>query len=266
MHHVPAAHHGDAIGEPHHLVELVRDEDDRRSLVAQPCEHLEEVQRFLRREHRRGLVEDQHARPAVEHLEDLEPLAIAHGEVSGGGFEVDAQAGGHHEGLQSRPHRGLGAAQKEPGLRAEHHVLEGRERVHEHEVLVHHAQPQGDGVVGAAQPRALPEDLDRAAVGRVRPVEHRHERALAGAVLAHEGMHRTRGDRQVHCLVGAHRAEALVDPGHPHRDLAHASRTGPVDSRRMICGATTTSHTSVRRPAMRSISTVAAVSPMERMG
>jgi hypothetical protein len=64
-------------------------------------------------------------------------------------------------------------------------------------------------------------------------------------------------------VVRPHRAEALVDAGHADRDVRRRSwLAGPVDSRRMSAGGTTISVASVRRPAIRSISTVAAVSPM----
>ncbi len=43
--------------------------------------HREQILALLRRQHRGGLVEDQHPRAAVEHLDDLHFLLRANGEV-----------------------------------------------------------------------------------------------------------------------------------------------------------------------------------------
>ena len=81
---------GDRVRDGEHLVELVADEEHRHTFgreVAQRCEQLVDL---LRHEHRGGLVEDQDAGAAVEHLEDLDPLAIADAEVG------DQRASGLH--------------------------------------------------------------------------------------------------------------------------------------------------------------------------
>ena len=71
------AQHQDAVADRHHLGELVRDEDDRQALPDQQLQRGEERIGFGRRQHRRRLVEDQHARVAVERLQDLDALALA---------------------------------------------------------------------------------------------------------------------------------------------------------------------------------------------
>ena len=57
--------------------QLVRDQDDRRAVGAQLAQHGEQLVDLLRRQHRGRLVEDQHARVAVERLEDLDALLLA---------------------------------------------------------------------------------------------------------------------------------------------------------------------------------------------
>ena len=59
---LPAAQHGDAVGDLEHLVELVADEDDRHALAHEVLEDAEELERLLRREHGRRLVEDEDVR------------------------------------------------------------------------------------------------------------------------------------------------------------------------------------------------------------
>src|ERR1700732_1110047 len=57
--------------------------------------------------------------------------------------------------------------------------------------------------------RAPPEDL--AGVGLQRAVQHLHERRLAGAVLAEQGMNLALADRDADAVIGDKRAEALDD-------------------------------------------------------
>ena len=97
-------------------------------------------------------------------------------------------------------------------LRAEHDVLEHRERVHQHEVLVDHADAGGDRVGGAARCRpASAADQDLALVGPVEAVEDAHQRGLAGAVLADDAVDRAAAHRQVDVAVRDDRPEALGD-------------------------------------------------------
>jgi hypothetical protein len=86
-HLAPAAEHGDAVGDLEHLVELVRDDDDRRAARLQRLEDLEQVACLLGRQDRRRLVQDQHARVAVERLQDLGALLHADADV------LDARVG-----------------------------------------------------------------------------------------------------------------------------------------------------------------------------
>ena len=53
----------------------------RHTFGGELAERLEQLVDLLRHQHRGGLVEDQDAGAAVEHLEDLDPLAIADAEV-----------------------------------------------------------------------------------------------------------------------------------------------------------------------------------------
>ena len=59
-----APEHGDPVGDLEHLVQLVADEDDRHPLADEVPEDAEELERLLRREHRRRLVEDEDVRAA----------------------------------------------------------------------------------------------------------------------------------------------------------------------------------------------------------
>ena len=67
----------DAVGDRHHLVQLVGDEDHRPSLGRDLAQRREERVGLVGREHRRRLVEDEDPRVLVERVEDLHPLLLA---------------------------------------------------------------------------------------------------------------------------------------------------------------------------------------------
>ena len=68
------------------------DEDDAASAFSQPAQEQEDLLRFLRCEHGRGLVEDQDARIAVQRLEDLDALLLAHRQCAYLGIWVDYES------------------------------------------------------------------------------------------------------------------------------------------------------------------------------
>ena len=78
---------------------------------------------------------------------------------------------------------------------AEHHVLEHGERRHQHEMLVHHADAVADRLARATDAHGFAVDADLAGVGLVEAVEDRHQRRLAGAVLADDAVDRCRARR-----------------------------------------------------------------------
>ncbi len=86
------ADHGDGVGDAEHLVELVADEQHGDALRGQFAERLEQVVDLLRHEYGGGLVEDEDAGASVEHLHDLDSLAVA-----------DAELGHEHFGLTGSP-------------------------------------------------------------------------------------------------------------------------------------------------------------------
>ena len=87
-------------------------------------------------------------------------------------------------------------------LAAEHDVLGDGEDGHQHEVLVHHADAGRDRVARGAELHRLAVHEDLALVGLEQPVEHVHQRGLAGAVLTEQAVDLARLDRQVDVVVG----------------------------------------------------------------
>ena len=70
----------------------MRDEDDSHALADETAKGLEELAAFLRRQHRRWLVEDDDAGPSDKHLEDLDALLDADRQQPDAFSGIDLQA------------------------------------------------------------------------------------------------------------------------------------------------------------------------------
>ena len=200
-----------AVGDVEHLVELVGDEDDRLALGLERAQDREQLVRLLRRQHGRGLVEDEDVGAAVERLQDLHALLLADRD------RLDLRVGLHGEAEALRdvahPLARLVHVHERASVRldAEDDVLRHRHHGDEHEVLVHHPDPEVDRLVRGADPLRLPAHADLALVGVVEPVEDVHQRRLAGAVLAEERVHLAGAELEVDRVVGDDAREPLRD-------------------------------------------------------
>ena len=118
-------------------------------------------------------------------------------------------------------------------------MLEDGQVVREHEMLVDHADPGGDGVLRRPEVHLLAVHPDRALVGTLHPVEDLHQGGLAGPVLPDDGVNLRRADLDVDVVVRQHARETLGDPLEPdgrsrlRGHLSHLSpsrgRDGPED-------------------------------------
>ena len=205
------AHDGDGVRHLADLAELVGDEDDRLALAPEGPQDAEEMVGLLRREDRRGLVEDQEVGAPVERLQDLHPLALAHAEVLDPRVEVDLEVVLPAEPLELGPAARQARLEPEAPFDAQDDVLQDGEGLHQHEVLVHHADPGRERVLRAPDRGRPAAHEDLAPVGPMIAVEDAHQRGLAGAVLADDAVDRAGPDRQADVLVGVDLAEPLVD-------------------------------------------------------
>ena len=217
-----AAEHRDPVGDLEHLVELVRDEDDRLAARRQLSHDLEELLCLLRREHGGGLVQDEDVGVAIERLEDLDALLLADRDVLDAGARIDGEAVAVGDLLDAPlrlPHVEEHALARR--LLGEDDVLGHRHHRDEHEVLVHHAHPGVDRRARRPQPHRASLDEDLALVRVVQPVEDVHQGGLARAVLSEE---------RVHLPLAQVEPDVVVrdDPREPLRDVPHLEdlRTG----------------------------------------
>ena len=210
-HHFTPAHDGDLIRDGQDLPQLVGDEDDGRPLIPQLFQHLEQVIRLLRGQHPGGLVEDQDAGTAIERLEDLDPLLQAHRQI------LDLLVQRHLETivpcqLAQQLLGGRQALAQAPAvLGPQDDVFQYGKVVHQHEVLVHHAHPGGNRILGAMGFERIPVDQHLAFVGVVETVNDAHQGRLAGAIFADDAVNAAFTNLKVDLLVGVHVAEPLID-------------------------------------------------------
>ena len=190
--HQPARPHDyDAICERHHLVQLVGDDHDRESRVDELAHDLEELVHFLGREHCCWLIENQYARLAEERLEDLDPLLHSDGQVLNQRVGIDLETVALGDVNDFGP---CGSPVDHPelrGLHTEDDVLGDRKRLDEHEVLVHHADPEADGLTRALDLDHCTVNKNAARVGPQQPVRDVHQRGLPGTVLTQKRNHFT---------------------------------------------------------------------------
>ena len=223
-----------------HLVQLVRDEDDRAAVGRHRAQRLEQRARLLRGQHRGRLVEDQHARVAVERLEDLDALLLADRELPDARARIDGQAELLAELGDTRSSAARSGTSRRVALVAERDVLGDRERLDEAEVLVHHPHAARERVARRAQLHGLAVQLERPLVRAVEARDDVRERALARAVLAEQRVHLAGVDLEIDAGVRDDAGEALRDAPQRHRGsrsgdaagVVHARTISPWESRR----------------------------------
>ena len=199
---------GDLVGDGQHLVELVADEQDGDALGDEMLEVAEQLVDLLGDEHGSGLVEDQDAGAAVQHLEDLDALAFADAEVLDDGVEIEVDAIGLLELAETPARPGVVDHPTAGRLGTEDDVLECAQVVGEHEMLVDHADAGSDRIGGRSERFDRAVDRDGALVGAVHPVQGLHQGRLARAVLTDDRVDRSGRGTQVDVAVGD-------DPGEP---------------------------------------------------
>ena len=182
------AQHGDPVGDLPHLGEPVRDVDDGRSLAPRACGRAEEQLDGVLRERRRRLVEDQEPRRDGEGLRELEEVPAGDAERRDAVLEVAEEV---HVVEQRRaspvacPGRGAADARRRP--------RPGCSRPPSCRAAAPGCWWTIAMPSSCAQRRrevldALAVEDDRAAVGRRGAGRDVHQRRLAGAVLAEQGV------------------------------------------------------------------------------
>ena len=163
---------------------------------------------------RRGFVQHQYAGVPVKGLDDFHPLPFAHGQLPdvGGGVHLEAET------LRQFPDpsgNGLQIGQGSPGGgESQGHIFGDRQRGHQHEMLVDHADTVGYGIRRRGQPNGPAIQANLSGIGLVETVKDLHQGALAGPVLPEKRVDFSRHQVEIHPIVGNHARKGFSDGAH----------------------------------------------------
>ena len=187
----------------------MRDDDDGFSVVPHRAQHGEQLFDLLRGEHRRGLVQNENFRTAVQRFDDFRRLFFGDGHLVNlfPGIDVKAVFFGDLGDLFID----LSDVVLFLLCLSENDVLPGRKNVHQLEMLVHHADPVMEGVLRRADQDLFAADINLAFVGIINSRQHVHQRRLSAAVLAEHGQNLPFIQSEIDVLVRHDVTERLGD-------------------------------------------------------
>ena len=197
-HHFPIAQHRHAVGEVEHFVEHVAHEQHPGTQFGDTTHLAEQGIDFAAIERGRRLVEHQQAGaigvPVLKGTHDGHRSTLSCRQAGHGLTYVGGQAESQQQFLSTcrlgAPADSAGCAGDEPA--AETEVLDGRQRRHQPQVLVHDADSATHIVVEVPEVDGLPTEChSRPVVGLHVPAEQFDEGRLPRPVLPHQGMHFT---------------------------------------------------------------------------
>ncbi len=197
-HDLAVAHHRHDIADPLDLGEVMGNVEDGQPARFQRRDGAEQAVHLDLGEGGRRLVEDDHARVRQQRPRDLHELLLGRGQVAdqGAARQRDTEEALQRLTAPRLERRPPDAEARNARFSSEKQGLaDGRGR-YEQAVLVN----EGDAGLGSLGGRdlgqGLAEQRDGARVGLDQPGQDLDQRRLAGAVLAHETVNRSLGDRQ----------------------------------------------------------------------
>ena len=209
---LPGSQHGDPVGDRHHLVQLVRDEDDRPALGGDLPQRQEQRVRLFGREHGGRLVEDEDACVLVEGVEDLDALLLADRRAATRA-RADRPAGGSaRRAARTWLSTARGSMRKRrpaPRLSPSTRFSATVNRSTSRKCWWTMHTPASIASRGDVKATRLAEEHDLALVGVVQAGEDVRERRLAGAVLAEQRVHLAGSGLEVDAVVGERRRESV---------------------------------------------------------
>ena len=243
QHHGTVAQHRDLVADLEHLVQVVRDEHHAGALGRQIADQAQDQPDLAVGQRRGRLVEQQHAGPPADRLDDLDHLALVVGQVLdlAVGRDGDAVARQQLGGLRAHRAHAHDPERADRRLVGEEHVLRhglGRDQV---DVLVDGDDAARQRIVGAAQAQRLAVQRQGAGIGRVEPGQHLGQGRLAGPVLADQAVHAAGAHREVdapqrlHAGEGFHDASAVEEARGRIGHRSQANGRAPRPAARATC-------------------------------
>ena len=149
--HLAVPDHSDLVRDLPHLTQLVGDEHDRLAFISKRTHHRHELVGLLWREHCGRLVQDQIFGVVSQRLQDLDPLLHAYWKLLYDSIRIHVEPVAFREPPHGVPR--LAHIEQAGGgvLPSKNQVLGHTEDIHQHEVLVDHADPSSDGLFGVGR-------------------------------------------------------------------------------------------------------------------
>src|SRR3712207_4658450 len=224
---VPVPQYGDTVGEREDLVEAVRDVDHAHATGGQVRDDPEELLDLPLGQGGCRLVHDHGLGLPHQGPGDGHDLLVGRREPLDAGGDAPIGAEGAQPPLRLGPH-GVPVQPAPAGARSvatDEQVLGNREFGEEVELLRDHGDPGFLRIPRRGELDHLATDLQRSLIWCIETVDYLHERALAGAVLADQGVHLTRAQVEIYALYGRHAAEAFGDAPEPEDSRCFSDRS-----------------------------------------
>src|SRR5206468_1700079 len=210
------AEDGHAVGDAEDLLQAVADVDDADAALPEGADQVEQVCQLVLGEGGGRLVHRDDHRVAGSGLGDLDHLLLGNGEAAHLLAHVDADAEAVHEALGIAVEL---AEVDEPGddgarLAAEEDVFGGAEVRDQVEFLVDDVDAEVHRPLGGIDHDGLAVENNLAAVRLLGAGQDLHERRLAGAVLADEGVDLAGTHLEADAVERDDTRVALADPAH----------------------------------------------------
>ncbi len=181
--------HRHAVGHGEDLLQPVRDEDQTAPALGKRAQDLEQTFALMRRQRRRGLVENDDPAVQRQRLGDLDHLALTDREVAHLRIERQSRALAQLRDQVTRLRAHSPPAQRAGHAEArQHDVFQHREIGRERRLLRDHRDAATDRLAGAGVAHLPPLQPDGAAIGLKMAGYDARKRRFAGAVGAHQGM------------------------------------------------------------------------------
>jgi len=224
-HRAAVAQHGDAVGDPPHLAQSVRDVDRGDAAGAQVREDAQQRVGLGAVERGRRLVQHQQLRVARKRPGDLDQLLRAHAQIGDARGRAHAQPHARQRGrrvtVRARP---VHHARRAPALGAHEEVFRHAQLSHQRQLLVDHRHAGALGIGHAGESPLAPFQRKRPAVAavRVHAAQDLDERGLARPVLSHQRVNGAARHAKRDAVQRPHARKVARDAAHLEQEVAHA--------------------------------------------
>ncbi|MPM55725.1 hypothetical protein SDC9_102522 [bioreactor metagenome] len=203
------------------------DEDHTFAFLPQLMYDLKQTLGLQVGEGRGRLVQHQQLRPPVQGLEDFNALLRAHGDLGDGLIQLHIQPVALRQ-LKNFLFPRLSADENTLGMLVpQNDVFKDRHGLHQHEMLMHHADAQPDGLGRGIDFHPLALEINAAGRGLIQTEQDIHQRAFARSVFSQQSVNLASLYAPVDVPVGVNLAETLGNVLHS-QDFFHKRGLSPL--------------------------------------